>query len=111
MNDKFGDDGSGKTYKTITAASTSTMADESSSGAGTGNIAEMMWFLLEDQQRRDEEMREERGQRERQLAEERERKDKEMAEERRRHEEEMALLRGLLEGAQRRDEAAAARRG
>ncbi len=36
---------------------------------------------------------------------------RELAEEHRRCEEEMGLLRGLLEGAQRRDEAAAARRG
>ncbi len=80
-------------------------------GGGTGTMELMLRALLEDRTRRDEERREEWERRDRELAEERERRDRELAEERRRREEEMGLLRGLLEGTQRRGEAAAARRG
>ena len=63
-------------------------------------MEQMLQALLEDRQRRDDELREERD-----------RRDREMAEERRKHEEEMLLLRSLVEGARRQDEAVVAKRG
>ena len=75
--------------------------DEISTGEDRGvTMEQMLQALLDDRQRRDQELREER-----------ERRDREMTDERRRHEEEMLLLRNLAEGARRRDEAVVARRG
>ncbi len=97
---------SGRSYTTemteLHEADGSTTASKGSEGGGgsTTTMELMLGALLEDRRQRNDEIRDER-----------ERRDREMAEERSRHKEETELLRGLLEGARRRDEAAMARCG
>ena len=79
---------------------------------GTGaTVEQLLRMLLEDRQRREQELREERERRETELREERERREREITEEHRRHEDEMKLLRDLVESGRKEERRTTGKQG